>query len=220
MDIVNSMTDAAITGAVVSEWLQEAERIVAEQADYLTQLDAAIGDGDHGTNMSRGFKGLGDALREGGDDLAPGATLQLAGKTVLSTVGGASGALWGSALRAAGKSLGEADLAGDAEFVDAIDAAVAAVVDLGAASPGDKTMVDALVPARDALRAAVEAGEPLADAARAAADAAAQGAKDSTAMEARKGRASYLGPRSVGHPDPGATSTSMVFDALAGTLSG
>jgi dihydroxyacetone kinase-like protein len=170
--------------------------------------------------MSRGFKGLGDALREQGDDLAPGETLQLAGKTVLSTVGGASGALWGSALRAAGKSLGDGDVASEAGFVEAIDAAVAAVVDLGAATPGDKTMVDALVPARDALRAAVEDGKPLADAARAAADAAARGAKESTAMEARKGRASYLGPRSVGHPDPGATSTAMVFDALAGTLSG
>jgi dihydroxyacetone kinase-like protein len=214
------MTGAAITGAAVSAWLQEAERIVVEQADYLTQLDAAIGDGDHGTNMSRGFKGLGDALREQGDGLAPGEMLQLGGKTVLSTVGGASGALWGSALRAAGKSLGDGDVAGDAEFVVAIDAAVAAVVDLGAASPGDKTMVDALIPARDALRAAVEAGQPLAEGARVAADAAEQGAKDSTAMEARKGRASYLGPRSVGHPDPGATSTAMVLDALARTLSG
>jgi dihydroxyacetone kinase-like protein len=214
------MTGAAITGAVVSEWLQEAERIVVEQADYLTQLDAAIGDGDHGTNMSRGFKGLGDALREQGDDLAPGATLQLAGKTVLSTVGGASGALWGSALRAAGKELGDGETVSDAEFAAAIDAAVAAVIDLGAASPGDKTMVDALVPARDALRAAVEASRPLADASRAAAEASEAGAKESTAMEARKGRASYLGPRSVGHPDPGATSTAMVFDALARTLSG
>lgn len=213
------MSESTVTGSDMVAWLTEAERLVTEQADYLTQLDAAIGDGDHGTNISRGFQAVGEALKDAGDSPAPGEVLGLAGRTLLSNVGGASGALWGSALRRAGKTLGKEPEVDSAGFLAAIDAAVESVLDLGAASLGDKTMVDALVPAQSALRAEIEAGEPLSVATCKAADAAEQGAKDSAALEARKGRASYLGPRSVGHQDPGATSTAMILDALARTLS-
>jgi dihydroxyacetone kinase-like protein len=138
----------------------------------------------------------------------------LAGKTLVATVGGASGPLWGSALRAAGRSLGDTAAIDGASLAAALDAGVAAVVDLGAAQPGDKTMVDALAPAVAALRGHAAAGEPLADTVAAAADAAEAGAAATVPMLARKGRASYLGERSIGHQDPGATSAALIVRAL------
>jgi dihydroxyacetone kinase-like protein len=208
-----------IAGTVVEErtviaWLTAAEAAVAEQADYLTQLDAAIGDGDHGINMIRGFTAVGKALAAQGADLPPDRVLTLAGKTLVSTVGGASGPLWGSALRAAGRSMAAAEQPDGAALADALDAALAAVVDLGAAAPGDKTMVDALAPANQALRERLAAGGTLAEATAAAADAAEAGAQATVPMQARKGRASYLGERSVGHQDPGATSAALIMRAL------
>jgi len=137
-----------------------------------------------------------------------------AGSTLVSTVGGASGPLWGSALRRAGKALGDAETFAAAELVDALQAALDGIVELGAAEPGDKTIVDALGPAVAALRAGVEQGNPLAAALTDARAAAEEGMHATVPMQARKGRASYLGERSVGHQDPGATSTTLIVAAL------
>ena len=186
---------------------------VKENRDYLVQLDAAIGDGDHGINMTRGFAAVVQAL-ETEADVPPGRLLILAGKTLVSAVGGASGPLWGTALRRAGRSLGESATFDTAQLSDALDAALAGIVDLGAASPGDKTMVDALTPAARALRDQVTAGASATEAVGAAAAAAEQGRDATEPMQARKGRASYLGERSVGHIDPGSVSAALVMRAL------
>ncbi len=201
-------------GAAVSvtTWMNEVASAVEVEADHLTQLDSAIGDGDHGVNMTRGFRAVVAALD--GDVEPPGRQLIVAGKTLVSTVGGASGPLWGLALRRAGRAVGDApEVDGDA-LVQALDAALAAVVELGAAEPGDKTMVDALGPAIETLRERLAAGDELEAALEASADAADAGARATTPMQARKGRASYLGERSVGHQDPGATSTALIVRAL------
>jgi dihydroxyacetone kinase-like protein len=213
------MTTDVLSGQLLVEWLVGAEHQLDEEAAYLTQLDAAIGDGDHGTNISRGFRAVGEALRDLDPDPVPGAVLTLAGNTLLSTVGGSSGALWGSALRRAGRVAGDARTIDAAGLVSVFDAVVEAVIELGAATPGDKTMVDALVPAQSALQSAVADGASLADATSKAAVAAEEGAGASSAMLARKGRASYLGERSIGHQDPGATSTAVVVRALAQVIS-
>jgi dihydroxyacetone kinase-like protein len=213
-------TDAVVRDQTVIAWLTAAEAAVSERADYLTQLDAAIGDGDHGINMTRGFAAVGKALAGQSPDLKPGRVLILAGKTLVSTVGGASGPLWGSALRGAGRNLGDAERFDGDALADALDAALAAVVDLGAAAPGDKTMVDALVPANAALRERLAEGASIAEAVDAAADAAEQGAAATVPMQARKGRASYLGERSIGHQDPGATSAALIMRALHSAVAG
>jgi dihydroxyacetone kinase-like protein len=204
----------AVLDRTVIAWLNEAQAAVTSRADYLTQLDAAIGDGDHGINMTRGFEAVGKALAAEGPDTVPGRVLVLAGKTLVASVGGASGPLWGSALRAAGRSLGDADGFDGDGLAAALDAALAAVVDLGAAQLGDKTMVDALAPATAALHERLAAGDSVAAAVSAAADAAEAGARATTPMQARKGRASYLGERSIGHQDPGATSAALIMRAL------
>ena len=208
-------TATAVQADTIHTWLSGAAAAVAEQADYLTQLDAAIGDGDHGINMDRGFQAVGKALAGQDASVPPGRLLILAGKTLVSTVGGASGPLWGSFFRGAGRSLGDAELLDGGQLADALDAGVRAVQDLGAAEPGDKTMVDALVPARDALRTAVAAGTGLPEALAAAASAAEEGMRATTPLVARKGRASYLGERSAGNQDPGATSAYLLLKAAA-----
>ncbi len=209
------ITAATVHAKTIDTWLAEAQREISARSDYLTQLDAAIGDGDHGTNMRRGFVAVGEALAGQEDGTPPGRLLILAGKTLVSTVGGASGPLWGSALRRAGRSLGGAETFDGVQLADALDAAIDGVVELGAAAPGDKTMVDALTPAASALREALGAGRPLPDAVEAAADAARAGAEATVPMQARKGRASYLGERSIGHQDPGATSVAIIIGALS-----
>jgi len=203
-----------VRAATVNVWMSETAESIRVERDHLTQLDAAIGDGDHGVNMDRGFDAVGKALAGQDGSLPPGRLLILAGKTLVSTVGGASGPLWGTALRRAGRALGDRDELDGAALVEALDAAVAGVVELGAAAPGDKTMVDALSPAVEALRDAVERGLPLAESVAAAAAAAEEGARATVPMHARKGRASYLGERSIGHQDPGATSSALVLRAL------
>ncbi|MFJ3790665.1 dihydroxyacetone kinase subunit DhaL [Kitasatospora sp. NPDC090091] len=193
-------------------WVRAAAAAVGKEQERLTQLDSAIGDGDHGSNMQRGFTAVLAAL-DGLDPAGPGAVLTRTGTTLISKVGGAAGPLYGKAFRALGAALPEpADPAG---LGDALAAGLQAVRDLGKAEPGDKTIVDAYTPALAAFRAAVAAGSDLPQAAAAAADAAEQGARDTVPLQARKGRASYLGPRSVGHQDPGATSTALLFRALA-----
>jgi phosphoenolpyruvate---glycerone phosphotransferase subunit DhaL len=207
------LTEATVQSATIAAWMAEIGADVRAQRDQLTQLDAAIGDGDHGTNLVRGFDAVEKALAGRGED-APGQVLITCGKTLVSTVGGASGPLWGSALRRAGRSLGDAPEIDGAQLARALEAALAAIQELGAAEVGDKTIVDALEPAVAALRTALGAGEPLSRALEAAAAAAEEGAQATVPLQARKGRASYLGERSVGHQDPGATSTALIMRAL------
>lgn len=208
------ITESAVRAQTINIWLAESEQQIKAQSDYLTQLDAAIGDGDHGINMRRGFDAVGKALAAQGNGVPGGRLLIVAGKTLVSTVGGASGPLWGSALRRAGRSLGDADPFDGEQLALALDAALEGVVELGAAAPGDKTMVDALTPATQALHRALDEGMPLDGALKAAADAAAAGAEATVPLQARKGRASYLGERSIGHQDPGATSAAIILAAL------
>jgi dihydroxyacetone kinase-like protein len=199
--------------ATITSWMREIEVSVRAERDHLVQLDAAIGDGDHGTNMTRGFEAVVQALAGDGGS-PPGKLLILAGRTLVSTVGGASGPLWGSALRAGGRVLGDQPTFEAQQLVDVLAAALASVKDLGTASLGDKTMVDALEPAVDTLREQVAEGVPLDRAIDEAAAAAEAGMRATIPIQARKGRASYLGERSVGHQDPGATSTALIVRAL------
>jgi len=208
----------AMDAKTITVWMGDVAASVRAEREYLVQLDAAIGDGDHGINLNRGFDAVVRAL-SADEDSPPGKLLILAGKTLVSSVGGASGPLWGSALRRAGRTLGDAPTFDIAELAAALDAALAAIVDLGAAAPGDKTMVDAFSPAMVALHEAVNRGAPPHEALRSAAAAAEEGMRATIPMQARKGRASYLGERSIGHQDPGATSTAMIIRALERTLS-
>jgi dihydroxyacetone kinase-like protein len=202
----------------VTTWMNEIAGAVRAERDYLIQLDAAIGDGDHGINMTRGFDAVVRALAQ--EDGSPGKLLAQAGRTLVSSVGGASGPLWGSALRRAGRALGEAPTFDARKLVESLEAALVSIQDLGAAVPGDKTMVDALEPAVATLRREVEAGTALPVALRHAAEAAEEGMRATIPMQAHKGRASYLGERSVGHQDPGATSTALIIRALERTVAG
>jgi phosphoenolpyruvate---glycerone phosphotransferase subunit DhaL len=198
---------------VFRAWIADAARVIEEQRDHLTQLDAAIGDADHGINLARGFTAVLSAL-ETAAPATPGAVLTLTGSTLISKVGGASGPLYGVAFRDAGKALSDAadvDLPG---LAGALEAALAGVQRLGAAREGDKTMVDALAPASGAFSKAVAEGASWAGALAALTEAAQAGALATISMQALKGRASYLGPRSVGHQDPGAASTALILGSL------
>ncbi|HEX9376919.1 MAG TPA: dihydroxyacetone kinase subunit DhaL [Actinomycetota bacterium] len=204
-----------VDAAFVRSWVEEVASSVEDQRDYLTQLDAAIGDADHGVNMSRGFTAVRTKLADAANDgLAPGPVLALVGNTLVSTVGGASGPLYGTAFRRAGKALGDDGDVSPQGLLDGLRAALEGVQQLGAASEGDKTMVDALIPAVEAFAETLSTGGSLPEATTAAREAAEEGMRATTPLQARKGRASYLGPRSVGHQDPGATSTALIFAAL------
>lgn len=207
----------AMDAQTVTGWMNEVAASVRAERDYLVQLDAAIGDGDHGINLNRGFDAVVLALTTEPDG-TPGRLLILSGKTLVSTVGGASGPLWGSALRKAGRALGEGPTFDLSQLVDAMAAALASVQDLGAAVLGDKTMVDALDPAVKAMQAALARGASSGEMLRSAAEAAEAGMRATIPMQARKGRASYLGERSIGHQDPGATSTALIIRALERTV--
>jgi dihydroxyacetone kinase-like protein len=208
-----------VNADTVQSWLEQAAASLREQRDYLTQLDAAIGDADHGTNMDRGFTAVVAKLEETEGQVPPGRLLTTAGGTLVSTVGGASGPLWGTALRRAGRALGDAEEFGSDELTTALDAALEGVVELGAAQEGEKTMVDALAPAVRTLRERLASGASLADAMHAAFQAGEEGMRATVPLQASKGRASYLGERSIGHQDPGATSTALILGALASTVS-
>ncbi|MET8977166.1 dihydroxyacetone kinase subunit DhaL [Streptomyces sp. NPDC004539] len=184
-------------------WLTTAAASVDREADRLTELDSPIGDADHGANLRRGFTAV-TAVLEKEEPATPRAVLQLAGRQLISTVGGASGPLYGTLLRGTGKALGDAPEVSEAEFAAALRAGVQAVMQLGGAAPGDKTMIDALLPAVEALDAGFAAARVAAE----------QGAEATVPLQARKGRASYLGERSVGHQDPGATSAALLIAAL------
>jgi len=208
-----------VDATTVRAWIERATAVIEAEQDHLTQLDAAIGDADHGANLVRGFRAAVGALA----DLQPGTpgeVLVTVGTTLVSKVGGASGPLYGTAFRRAGKTLGTSvELTPDG-LGQALQAALDGVQGLGAAVEGDKTMVDALAPAVRAYHQARDAGEDVARAVSAAAAAAEKGAEATIPMQALKGRASYLGPRSVGHQDPGATSTAIILAALASVLDG
>lgn len=187
-----------------------------ENREHLTQLDAAIGDADHGTNMNRGFEAALERL-DGPD--SPADVLKAVSMALISKVGGASGPLYGTAFLRAASELGEG--AGEVkppEAAAAVEAALAGVKQRGKAEPGEKTMVDALDPAARAARAAADGGGGVPEVLRAAADAAREGAEATIPMVATKGRASYLGERSAGHVDPGATSTHLLLEAAASFL--
>jgi len=197
-------------------WLEAFAARVAENKEYLTQLDAAIGDGDHGINIDRGMRAALLKL-DGveGDDV--GALLKTVGMALVSSVGGAGGPLYGTLFLQMGtKTAGKSELDSGA-WAEALEAAVSGVQLRGKAEPGDKTMIDALVPAREAFKAALAEGASFADALRRSADAAEEGMRATVPLVARKGRASYLGERSAGHQDPGATSSHLLVRTAAET---
>lgn len=210
-----------VTQERVAAWLRAYAEAVAKNRDLLTELDAAIGDADHGSNMERGMQavvGRLDGPSAGADDGGVGALLKLVGMTLVSTVGGAAGPLYGTFFLQMGKDAGEAPELSAAQWAAALEAGVKGVQMRGKAELEDKTMVDALAPAAEALSAAVALGLTLADALQRAAEAAEQGMKATVPLVARKGRASYLGERSAGHQDPGATSSWLLMQAAAEEL--
>ena len=201
--------------AVFKAWIVSAAAAIEANRDHLTRLDAAIGDADHGINLSRGFTAVLRALDPASK--TPGAILTLTGNALISKVGGASGPLYGVAFRRAGKSLGDAADVDLPAVAAALQAALVGVQQLGAAREGDKTMVDALAAAARAFSKAVAEGASQDNALGSLAWAAQAGAAATISMQALKGRASYLGPRSVGHEDPGAASTALILTALRDT---
>ena len=228
---------SAAAGVVDAEgviaWLRAFAAEVATRRDELTDLDAAIGDADHGVNMDRGMQAVAAKLPAGeagpagarsgetGPEATPlGPLFKTAGMTLVSTVGGAAGPLYGTLFLEMGKAAAKRTTLTAAEWAGVVSAGVAGVQMRGKAEAGDKTMVDALLPAAKALRGAADSGASLAAACRAAADAAAEGMRATTPLVARKGRASYLGERSAGHQDPGATSTWLLLETAATTLAG
>ncbi|KYF71775.1 dihydroxyacetone kinase subunit DhaL [Sorangium cellulosum] len=214
-----------LSGDHIAAWIERAADALEREKVYLTELDAAIGDSDHGVNMARGFTAVRSRLDtlDRGD---VGALLRGVGTILLSTVGGASGPLYGTLFRDAGQRVAGAAAIDLAALTGCLEAGLEGVRRRGKASPGEKTMVDALVPAVDALKAALGApqpdgagdgGAPLAEALARAAEAAKAGAEATVPLIARKGRASYLGERSAGHQDPGATSCWLLLRSLAAT---
>ncbi len=200
--------------ACVMGWLERSAEVLREQRTYLTELDSAIGDADHGINMDRGFTAVMNKLPAvSGADV--GTILKTVGTTLVSTVGGASGPLYGTAFLRAGMSLAGKQELQPADVLAGLEAALEGIQARGRAQAGEKTMVDALLPAVEALRAALGAGRPLTDGLRAAADAAEAGAQATIPLLATKGRASYLGERSIGHQDPGATSVALLLRVAA-----
>ena len=208
----------AVTARDVDAWLRAFADAVAEHRDLLTDLDAAIGDADHGANMDRGMRAVVEKLPA--DPPVPAVLCKLAGMTLVSTVGGAAGPLYGTFFLELGKAAGESAGLGVAEWAAAVGAGVDGVRRRGKAEAGDKTMLDALLPAVAALREAADGGATLETALSDAAAAAEAGMKETIPLVARKGRASYLGERSAGHQDPGATSSWLLLRAAADAMGG
>lgn len=200
-----------ITKAEVLDWLRAYGQVIEDQKDYLTELDSVIGDADHGANMHRGFKAVLVKLPSV-EDKDIGTILKTVGMTLLSTVGGAGGPLYSTLFIQAGNMLNGKEEMTLSDWAAALEAAKIGVVKLGKAEPGDKTMVDALTPAVEVLRKATENGHTTSDALVESAQAAKEGMEATIPLVARKGRASYLGERSAGHQDPGATSSFMLLE--------
>jgi dihydroxyacetone kinase-like protein len=205
-----------VSYARVLDWVKAFASTVDENREYLTRLDSAIGDADHGTNMDRGMKAVFAKLdAQEGEDI--GALLKTVGMTLVSTVGGAAGPLYGTLFLQMGTATtGKSELQPE-DWAAALDGAVSGVQMRGKAEPGDKTMIDALIPARDAFSSALADGASFEDALRRSAQAAEQGMESTVPLVAKKGRASYLGERSAGHQDPGATSTHLLLETAADT---
>lgn len=203
-----------VSYARVLDWVKAFASTVAENREYLTRLDSAIGDADHGTNMDRGMKAVLAKLEAfEGEDI--GALLKTVGMTLVSTVGGAGGPLYGTLFLQMGMATaGKSELKPE-DWAAALEAAVSGVQMRGKAEPGDKTMIDALIPARDAFTTAVADGASFDDALRRSAHAAEEGMRATVPLVAKKGRASYLGERSAGHQDPGATSSQLLLKTAA-----
>jgi dihydroxyacetone kinase-like protein len=202
-------------GEVVA-WLRSYAAVVSEQKEYLTQLDSAIGDADHGINIHRGMQAA-VAKLDGVASEDVGALLKTVGMTLVSTVGGAGGPLYGTLFLQMGiATAGKAELSAE-DWAAALDAGLKGVQMRGKAEAGDKTMVDALIPGRDAFAQALSEGADFADALRRSATAAEEGMRATVPLVARKGRASYLGERSAGHQDPGATSSYLLLKIAADT---
>ena len=205
---------STVTKEQVVRWLEATAAVLEANKGYLTDLDSAIGDADHGTNMDRGFKKVMEKLPTVADkDI--GNILKTVGMTLISSVGGASGPLYGTFYMRGGMAADAKEELDNEDLINVLQGAVDGIIQRGRAQLGDKTMVDALLPALDALKAAVAEGQGVADALAAAVAAAEQGMKDTIPLQARKGRASYLGPRSIGHQDPGATSAYLLVRAAA-----
>jgi len=184
--------------------VQALHKMMAEQEEFLTELDGAIGDADHGANMNRGFEAVAGKVSE--EDADIGATLKKVGMTLLSTVGGASGPLYGTAfMRAGGEVAGKETLEKE-DISKMLAAAIKGIQDRGKAVKGEKTMLDAMMPAEEAYNTAIEAGKSIFEALDEACKACEEGIEFTKTIRATKGRASYLGDRSIGHQDPGATS--------------
>ena len=206
-----------ISSDQILAWIERYAAYIAEQKDYLTKLDSAIGDGDHGANMHRGLQAV---LKKKAElqNTDIGALLKGVAMTLISTVGGASGALYGTFfLQASTMARSRTELSAS-EFGSILEKGLGGIVLRGKAAIGDKTMVDALQPAIKAYKHSVDSGETLEQALSKAVGAAEEGLKSTVPLVARKGRASYLGERSAGHPDPGATSTLILFRSAAETL--
>ena len=203
----------------VRDWLERSASVLAENVQLLTDLDAAIGDADHGINMDRGFRKI-LAVHSAGAAGDIGGLLKSAGMALIGSVGGAAGPLYGTLfLRMAAGTEGRLELS-DPEVVEMVRRGLEGLQVRGKAGPGAKTMVDAWLPAVDALQEGVSAGEGLTSAVHAMVQAAEAGMRATIPMQASKGRASYLGERSIGHQDPGATSTHMILQALEDVLRG
>jgi dihydroxyacetone kinase-like protein len=205
--------DPRLDRGFVIDWIEELSTELRENRDYLTQLDAAIGDADHGINMDRGVAAALATARAMRDE-PPGAVLEAVGTTLTFSVGGAAGPLYGTGLRDMGRTLGDGPTFDPEDLLRALRAGLATIQSIGAAAEGDKTMVDAFAPALAAFERGLRAGDPLLAALGRARRAAEEGMRATVPMQARRGRASYLGPRSVGHQDPGATSTALLFSSL------
>ena len=203
--------------AALDRWIRSFALLVAENKDLLTDLDAAIGDGDHGSNMDRGMQAVVAALDDT-TQVTASALFNKVGMTLVSTVGGASGPLFGTFFIRVGTSLGDMAEITLGQLATALRAGLEGIVARGKAEAGDKTMYDALAPAVNALDVAVSDGKDKADALKMALVAAESGRDATTPMLARKGRASYLGERSVGHQDPGATTVALLMAAATRAL--
>ncbi len=205
----------SISRDMIINWLKAYAALIAENEAYLTQLDSAIGDADHGANMQRGMQAV-LAKLPGVADKDIATIIKTTGMTLVSTVGGASGPLYGTIFLQMATSAANKPELSLADWAAALESGVNGVVMRGKAQPGDKTMIDALIPALNALKEAANS-TPIHDALQRSAQAAAKGRDDTTPLVARKGRASYLGERSIGHQDPGATSAHLLLKAAADT---
>jgi dihydroxyacetone kinase-like protein len=206
-----------VTKDQIVKWLEKSTAVLNENKDYLTQLDSAIGDADHGTNMARGFNKVLEKLPSVADkDI--GSILKTTGMTLISSVGGASGPLYGTFFMRSGMAMAAKEELSDEDLLKLLEAGVEGIVQRGRAQLEDKTMIDAWYPALEALRTAMENGSSTVEALKAGVAGADKGMKATIPLQAKKGRASYIGERSIGHQDPGATSTYLLLNALLETI--